>query len=103
FPAGPAGQRRMWIEVTARAGDGAQFFSSGAPGPDGEPAGDPQLVELADRLLDADGSDADDPLAAARVEERSIRAMETRRASYRIPLGKDLRGGAVRLRARVLL
>jgi predicted outer membrane repeat protein len=104
FPAGPAGERRMWLEVTAWAGGGgaAPFWVSGAPGPDGEPAGDPQLVELADRLLDESGNEVEDPLAAARVEERSLRAMETRRASYRIPVGEELRGGTLRLRVRVL-
>jgi len=106
FPAGPAGERRMWLQVTARAegsydGNGI-FFSSGAPGPDGEPESDPHLIELADRLLDRQGMETHRVEEAVRVEERSLKAMEMRRVAYRIPVGRDLLGSSIRIQVRLL-
>ncbi len=105
FPAGPPGARRLWLEVDARLDDGRQLLRSGASRAgeldDDAGATDEQLVDFTDRFVDADGREVPFWWQAARVEERSLRALERRRSEYAVDVPEDARGRSLHLEVRL--
>ena len=111
LPTGPSTERQMWIEVTVTAESGETVFRSGHLDPDGDlmdehsrraPGGDPQLALFTDRFLDANGHEVPFMWQAHRLEERTIPALETREARYRVDLAEAPATTRLSVRVRLL-
>jgi hypothetical protein len=101
----------MWLEVAVTDSGGATWFRSGHLDSNGDlldhrsrvdPGGDPSLVSFSDRFLDASGREVRFVWQAARVEERSLRPLEERSATYRWPVPESLLGSQIHVTVRLL-
>ncbi|HVR74273.1 MAG TPA: multiheme c-type cytochrome [Planctomycetota bacterium] len=111
LPTGLSNERQMWIEVTVLAADGRTIFRSGQLDENGDLMDghnekssdrDPSLVTFSDRFIDERGKEVPFFWLAARVDERSLRPLEERTATYKVPVPASLEGTTLRARVRLL-
>lgn len=111
LPSGISTFREMWLEVTVAGEDGSILFRSGHLDGNGDlmggrsalaPRADPHLVSFSDRFLDAEGKEVLFLWEAVRHDERSLRPLEERSATYRVVIPAALAGSAVRVEVRLL-
>jgi hypothetical protein len=111
LPTGLSNERQMWIEVTVLGEDGQAVFRSGNLDENLDlldqhsklqPLADRWLVTFSDRFLNARGEEVPFVTQATQVEERSLKPLEERTASYAVPLPPSLGGSRVKARVRLL-
>jgi len=110
IPSGLSNERQMWIEVTVSDARGNNVFRSGHLDSNGDlmdshsevdAGSDRHLTSFSDRLLGDDGEEVSFIWQASGLDQRSLKPLEERAATYPVPIPATLDGSGLRVRVRL--